>query len=72
MAETCLQCFHSGRKPQIFDSLTPAGKWVSSDDFKDSQALLVMFMCNHCPFVQHIRSQFAELAEDYRRAASAS
>jgi len=39
---------------------------VSSDDFKNAPALLVVFMCNHCPFVKHIRSQFAELAKEYQ------
>jgi peroxiredoxin len=41
------------------------GKIVSLDDFKDSTALLVIFMCNHCPFVKHIRSELARLGRDY-------
>jgi thiol-disulfide isomerase/thioredoxin len=39
---------------------------VSSDDFQEAPALLVVFMCNHCPFVKHIRSQFADLARKYQ------
>ena len=31
------------------------GKMVSPADFKDAAALLVIFMCNHCPYVIHIR-----------------
>ena len=42
------------------------GKLVSLDNFKDAPALLVVFMCNHCPFVKHIRSKFAELAKEYQ------
>ena len=42
------------------------GNTVCRDDFKDAKALLVIFMCNHCPYVIHIRSQLARLAEDYR------
>ncbi len=35
------------------------------DDFKDREALLVMFICQHCPFVQHVQKQLAELGRDY-------
>jgi peroxiredoxin len=41
------------------------GKTVSSADFKDAPALLVIFMCNHCPYVVHIRAGLAQLARDY-------
>jgi thiol-disulfide isomerase/thioredoxin len=36
------------------------------EDFHDASALLVVFMCNHCPFVKHIRSQFAAVAKEYQ------
>ena len=41
------------------------GKTVSLADFRDKPALLVIFMCNHCPYVQHIRTGLAQLAKDY-------
>jgi peroxiredoxin len=41
------------------------GKIVSLADFKDQAALLVVFMCNHCPYVIHIRAGLAQLARDY-------
>ena len=41
------------------------GKTVSPADFKDTPALLVIFMCNHCPYVVHIRAGLAQLARDY-------
>jgi len=41
------------------------GKIVSLSDFKNAPALLVIFMCNHCPYVVHIRSGLAQLARDY-------
>jgi thiol-disulfide isomerase/thioredoxin len=37
---------------------------VSIDDFKNAPGLLVMFICNHCPYVQHIRSALAEFARE--------
>jgi peroxiredoxin len=44
----------------------PSGKRVSLDDFRDARALLVVFMCNHCPYVKHIRGALAELAREYQ------
>jgi peroxiredoxin len=41
------------------------GKIVSLTDFKDKPALLVIFMCNHCPYVKHIRAGLGQLARDY-------
>jgi peroxiredoxin len=43
----------------------PDGKIVSRADFKDRSALLVLFICNHCPYVKHIRAGLAQLARDY-------
>jgi peroxiredoxin len=42
------------------------GKTFSLADLKDSPALLVIFMCNHCPYVKHIRAGLAQLARDYQ------
>lgn len=35
-------------------------------DFDASPALLVAFICSHCPFVKHIRAGFAQMAREYR------
>ena len=42
-----------------------SGRTVSLADFKNAPALLVLFICNHCPYVKHIRSGLAQLARDY-------
>jgi len=42
------------------------GKNVSLADFKSAPALLVVFMCNHCPYVIHIRQGLAQLGLDYQ------
>jgi peroxiredoxin len=42
------------------------GNTVSLDDFKDAKALLVMFICNHCPFVVHVADELARLGKDYQ------
>jgi peroxiredoxin len=44
----------------------PHGKLVSLEDFAGAPALLVAFICNHCPYVKHIRSAFAALAKEYQ------
>jgi len=42
------------------------GPEISLDDFKDYKGLLVAFICNHCPFVIHLREQFASFAKEYQ------
>jgi len=42
------------------------GRTVSLDDFKDAKALLVMFICNHCPYVIHVADGLARLGRDYQ------
>jgi len=41
------------------------GRFVSLADLADDTALLVMFICNHCPFVQHVLGELGRLAGDY-------
>ena len=41
------------------------GAVVSRDDFAGTPGLLVVFLCNHCPFVHHVRRQLAELTRRY-------
>jgi peroxiredoxin len=42
------------------------GRTVRRSDFDDQKALLVMFICRHCPYVLHVRSALADLGRDYR------
>ncbi len=50
-----------------FRLLEPAsGKYWTLEDFKEAPALLVVFMCNHCPYVIHIREALAEFAREYQ------
>jgi peroxiredoxin len=41
------------------------GDYTSSDEFKGSP-VLVMFICNHCPFVKHVAGTLSELAKTYQ------
>ncbi len=42
------------------------GNTVALGDFADAPALLVMFICNHCPFVKHVRARLAEICREYQ------
>lgn len=44
----------------------PEGKEWSLGDFDEARALLVAFICNHCPYVIHIRSAFSSFAREYQ------
>jgi peroxiredoxin len=39
---------------------------IALEDFEDEAALLVMFICNHCPFVKHIRAGLSAMAKDFQ------
>jgi peroxiredoxin len=41
------------------------GKTVHRDDFRGQKALLVLFICAHCPYVKHIEKGLAALGKDY-------
>lgn len=42
------------------------GKQVSRDDFRGKRGLLVIFMCNHCPYVKHVAPELAKIADEYQ------
>ena len=42
-----------------------SGKTISPQMFADKTALLVMFICRHCPFVKHIQQELAKIGQDY-------
>jgi peroxiredoxin len=54
-----------GTKAPDFRLLDTNGKLVSLSDFKTAQALAVVFICNHCPYVKHIRAGLSQFARDY-------
>ena len=47
----------------LYDTVT--GKTVSLDELKGKKATVIMFICNHCPFVIHVNEELAKLATDY-------
>jgi len=43
-----------------------SGNKVLLSDLSQTRGLLVVFLCNHCPYVKHVRDVFASLAADYQ------
>ncbi|MDX1432676.1 MAG: thioredoxin family protein [Gammaproteobacteria bacterium] len=54
-----------GRPAPQFSLPSTSGDTVSLDDFADYEGLLVVFMCNHCPYVKHIKQGLVGFARDY-------
>jgi peroxiredoxin len=60
-----------GTPAPAFSLLNVDGRTVSLADFRGSPALLVVFMCNHCPYVKHVAEGLAMLARDYQAKGAA-
>jgi peroxiredoxin len=45
---------------------TVSGKQVSLKDVRGEKGTVVMFICNHCPFVVHVNKELVRLARDYK------
>jgi peroxiredoxin len=67
MAQTPSTMIKLGSATPDFSLPDTSGKLVSLRDFAHAPALLVMFICNHCPFVKHIRQELARLGSDYQK-----
>ena len=66
MARTPSVMLPLGTKAPLFslpDSVS--GKMISLNDFQGKKGLLVIFLCQHCPFVKHVKTQLAKIGQDY-------
>ena len=66
MASTPSTMLELGTKAPPFSLPDTGGRRVSSADFAGAPGLLVVFMCNHCPYVKHIGAALAEFAREYQ------
>ena len=66
MVKTASTMLTLGTPAPDFSLWNVDGKLVSRADFSQAPALLVIFMCNHCPFVKHLASELASLAREYQ------
>jgi peroxiredoxin len=54
-----------GTQAPDFRLMNVDGREVGLSDFADAPATLVMFICNHCPFVMHVADELANLGREY-------
>jgi peroxiredoxin len=66
MVMTASTMLELGTQAPDFSLPDTEGKIVSLSDFGDARALLVVFMCNHCPFVRHILDGLVTVAKEYQ------
>lgn len=67
MALTPSNTFERGTKaPNFTLPDTVSGNMVSLDEIKGERGTVIMFICNHCPFVIHVNKELVLLARDYR------
>lgn len=71
MARTPSTMLPLGTQAPDFSLMNVDGRMVSLGDFKSAPALLVMFICNHCPFVKHVADQLAQLGREYTQRGAA-
>jgi peroxiredoxin len=55
-----------GAAAPAFDLPDPQGRRHALKDFAEAQALLVVFMCNHCPYVKHLKQALVDFAAKYQ------
>jgi peroxiredoxin len=66
MVATASTMLPLGTSAPDFNLPDTEGNMMSLADFKETPALLVVFMCNHCPYVKHILSNLVELIKEYQ------
>ncbi|TDU39606.1 peroxiredoxin [Gelidibacter sediminis] len=67
MARTPSNMLSLGTSAPAFNLLdTVSGNHVSLESCKGLKGTVIMFICNHCPFVKHVNPQLAKLAKEYK------
>ncbi len=66
MARTESTMLELGTQAPDFNLPDTNGNQISLANFKGAKGMLVIFMCNHCPYVIHLRDALAELAKQYQ------
>ena len=66
MVQTASTMLELGTPAPDFSLPDTDGNTMSLEDFAGARALLVIFMCNHCPFVKHVAGELARLGKEYQ------
>ena len=54
------------KAPNFHIKDTVSGNYYSLDDLKSEKATVIMFICNHCPFVIHVNPELVRMANEYK------
>ena len=65
MVRTASTMLPLGTSAPPFSLSDTDGNTVSLEDFAGAKAILVMFICNHCPYVKHVANELKRLSDDY-------
>ncbi|MFK7736526.1 MAG: thioredoxin family protein [Pirellulaceae bacterium] len=65
MVRTASTMLPLGTEAPAFTLSDADGTSVSAEAFRGKRGLLVIFMCNHCPYVKHVAPELAKLAAEY-------
>lgn len=71
MVKTASTMLPLGTKAPDFSLVNVDGRTVSLADFERAPALVVAFICNHCPFVKHIADELANFGREYQAKGAA-
>ncbi|MBI1248306.1 redoxin domain-containing protein [bacterium] len=71
MVKTASTMLPLGTKAPDFSLTNVDSKTVSLSDLADAKALVVIFMCNHCPFVKHLADALAQFGKDFQAKGAA-
>ncbi len=66
MVKTASTMLELGAEAPDFSLVNVDGRTLSLADFADASALVVVFMCNHCPFVKHVAAELARFGHEYQ------
>ncbi len=66
MALTYTPSVDLGEKASDYNLFGMDGRWHSLEDHRHSKAIIIMFICNHCPYVKAIEDRLIQLAHDCR------
>ena len=71
MVKTASTMMPLGTTAPDFSLVNVDGRTVSLADFAEAPALVVMFICNHCPFVKHVADELARFGQEYQARGAA-
>ena len=66
MVATASTMMPLGTEAPPFSLPDTEGKTVSLSDFEGAKGYLIMFICNHCPYVKHVQHELARLGKEYQ------